>query len=289
MRRSFGVFSVIVLTVGTGYGFSPYFMFETAGRDCYADGTPLLAGERYALVWRSKDSLDRTDGLLGADGRSVDTNCCEVLWLFDAAERRTDAGTGEVYAAARRSYVQIAESYLSKRGDTGVYSLFVFDTRVWEGDGWSPSSKTSNTSVSVLNGYGLVTDLEVISTSKTGTDPGFFVWMRPNADFLSDDALVSHGDRTTGLSQTSNPTVLPCPAPYPAFAAIACEKGVVTVSATNGSPYVAYGLDRAESPAQLSIQTNIVAISQGAGAEPMIWQVPVGATTNGFFRIRPLR
>lgn len=287
VRRLFASLTAIALKAVTGYGFSPYFMFETAGHDCYADGSPLLAGERYALVWRSNDTLGQTDGLFLADGRPVDANRCEVLWLFDAAERRTEEGTGIVYAAAKRSYILVAESYIKEKGDTGVYSLFVFDTRVWNGSEWGLCGKSSYNTVEVLNGYGLVSDLEVINTSKTGTDPGCFVYTRPGDGFLTDDTKVSYGDKTVQFSQSSVASIDPPNVPQPVISGLTADAGVLTLTVTNTAKYLTYGLSMTNDLEKVTSTTNYVGdVKQGVGAGPLTWTVPVGDQPAGFFQLR---
>lgn len=270
-----------------------YIMFETAGEDCYADGTPLVEGERYALVWRCNDLANQVDGLFNADGSSpYGDDKCEVLFLFDAAERKT-AADGHVYARAKKSFVQMNAQHLMDRFWTGVYSIFVFDTRVYKDGQLTLSERINNWTPAVLNGYGVVTDLAAFDTyEKTkASEVGFFAWNTPSGrkDFTNETKYVSSGDVTVARSDTSSVSVLAVDLPTPAFSAISADGATVTVSATNGSPYVAYGLSRVERLAELNTKTNIVAVEQGRGAASMTWHVPVGTATNGFFRIFPLR
>lgn len=267
-----------------------YVMFETSGEDCYADGTPLVEGERYALIWRCHDLANQVDGLFNADGTSVyGDEKCEILWLFDAAERKT-AEDGHVFARAKRSFVKMAKSHIDSHFWEGVYSVFVLDTRVYKDGNVVLSERTNNWTPSVLNAYGVVTDLDEFETyDKTKTNEvGFFAWLGGN-DFTNETKYVSSGDVSVRRSDTSSASVLNVELPMPAFSAISCDGETVKVCATNASPLVAYGLSRVERLAELNTKTNIVAVEQGCGTAPMTWHVPVGTTTNGFFKICPLR
>ena len=278
-----------LMAVPTDY----YIMFETAGEDCYADGTPLVEGERYALVWRCTELANTMDGLFNSDGTSVyGDDKCEILWLFDAAERMT-AEDGHVYARAKRSYVQMALRHIQDHFWDGVYSIFALDTRVYKNGQVTLSERVNNWTPAVLNGYGVVADLAAFDTyDKTrASEVGFFAWNTPSGGkaFTNETKFVSSGDVTAARSDTSFASVLPMGLPTPAFSAISADGTTVTVSATNGSPFVAYGLSRVERLAELNTKTNIVAVEQGCEASPMTWHVPVGTTTNGFFKICPLR
>ena len=289
------LFNIALLIAGVAIAVPSdyYVMFETAGEDCYADGTPLIEGERYALVWRSNEVANRMDGLFNADGTSaLGNDKCEILWLFDAAERRT-AADGHVYARAKRSYVQMALKHIESHFWDGVYSIFVLDTRVYKDGQVGVSARTNNWTPSVLNGYGVVTDLAAFQTydKRQVSETGFFSWdtLGKGLSFTNETKYVSSGDVSVGRSGVTSAAVMPVDLPTPAFSAISSDGTTVTVSATNASPYVAYGLSRVERLSELNAKTNIVAIEQGRGVAPMTWHVPVGTTTNGFFKICPKR
>lgn len=288
------LFNIALLIAGVAIAVPSdyYVMFETAGEDCYADGTPLIEGERYALVWRSNDLANTVDGLFNADGTSaLGDDKCEILWLFDAAERRT-ATDGHVYARARRSYVQMALSHIQSHFWDGVYSIFLLDTRVYKNGRVGVSARTNDWTPSVLNGYGVVTDLAAFQTydKRQVSETGFFSWdtLGKGLSFTNETKYVSSGDVSVGRSGVTSAAVMPVDLPTPAFSAISSDGTTVTVSATNASPYVAYGLSRVERLSELNAKTNIVAIEQGRGVSPMTWHVSVGTTTNGFFKICPM-
>jgi hypothetical protein len=111
--------------------------FSTQGPDRYADGSTVLDGECYALVW-SKDGV--FDGF-SADGACVDAQdrivllapiakggrCPDVLFQIPAAEANELAG--------------------------GKYAVYLLDTRVAEGNSVRPRG-TVNGKIALMNGYG---------------------------------------------------------------------------------------------------------------------------------------
>ena len=118
-----------------------YLYFDTQGADCYADGSPLLEGERYALVWRSEALKDVTTGLFNANGTPVDPTNCNIVAIFPSAVRE---GTGDnVFAHAAPSVCEVPRRHLvniyeqDRSEPSGVYSVFAFDTRVWKNDAWT--------------------------------------------------------------------------------------------------------------------------------------------------------
>lgn len=111
--------------------------FSTKGPDRYADGTTVLDGECYALVW----SKDGDFNGFSADGACIDAEdrivllapvanggrCPSVLFQIPAAEAEELAG--------------------------GTYAVYLLDTRVVAGDTVRPRG-TVNGNLALMNGYG---------------------------------------------------------------------------------------------------------------------------------------
>lgn len=163
--------SAVSQTIPSGYDY--YFFFQTL-EDHYADGTPLADGECYALVWRDDDLANQVDGLFNPDGTPVSPDKCEILAVFPDAIQETYEG--QTYAGSRAWTRQT--DYVLKKGEgkSGVYSLFVFDTRQWNGSKWIVGGKTSDKSVAALRGYGLVENLEIVGMPTSGEGGEFFYW-----------------------------------------------------------------------------------------------------------------
>ncbi len=111
--------------------------FSTQGPDRYADGTVVMDGECYALVW----SKDGDFNGFAANGECVDAEdrivliapiakggrCPKVLFQIPAAEANELAG--------------------------GKYAVYLLDTRVAEGETVRPRG-TVNGKLALMNGYG---------------------------------------------------------------------------------------------------------------------------------------
>ena len=93
------------------------YFFSSKGPDCYADGSQILKGERYAFVW----SADTFGGFL-ADGSLVNPDD-QVLGIYEC-----DNDNG---ACSRRCCHVVSDIY--KKG--GKLALLVLDTRVYGADG----------------------------------------------------------------------------------------------------------------------------------------------------------
>ncbi len=113
--------------------------FSTKGPDRYADGTTVLDGECYALVW----SIDGNFDGFFADGRPIDADDRIVL-------------VGAVAASGRCPDVlfQIPSEQAAKL-DGGSYAVYLLDTRVASLGSVKPRG-TVNGRISILNGYGEV-------------------------------------------------------------------------------------------------------------------------------------
>ena len=201
-------FLILFLTVGVIFNvraFAPapghYFVyFATNGADSYQDGSPLLEGECYALVWRSETLKNTTGNLFYSDGTPVDPENCIVMAVCDTATR-TDNGS-ELFSHATNTVIAVDRRQLLNAYDEptdgykGVFSIFAFDTRIRLEDGWELGGKTSETTVRHLNSYGLVTNLEEL-------DVGWDIFMsgsiRADYSFLQGDPH-SLGDQDGGTS-----------------------------------------------------------------------------------------
>ena len=298
--RKIALFVLLALSVGSLFAIPPqpgyyFYYFYTFGDDCYADGSMLLEGECYAIVWRSAAWAEKTEGLFYADGRSTDPENCQLVSLCSGAARTVWEDDGHEYAYADNAYMQVPWGHLNSKYDRekaaykGVYSLFIFDTRTWNGSEWTignMSVSEEGCSVSPLNAYGLVTDLENIPVDNVN---GIFISgsVYPNYSFLNDDPVV-YGDGTVFYSAASTCAAMPPECPAPAFSAFAVTNGVATVSVTNTASYLTYGLSMVDDVLKLTSTTNFVGErKQGVGAAPLTWEIPVGTAMSEFFKLLP--
>jgi hypothetical protein len=115
--------------------------FSTQGPDRYADGSTVLDGECYALVW-SKDGA--FDGI-NAKGECVDSNDRIVLVAPLAKDGRCPSVLFQVSEAE------------AKELEGGRYAVCLLDTRVASADGKMNPNGTVDGGLEVVNGYGVVT------------------------------------------------------------------------------------------------------------------------------------
>lgn len=115
--------------------------FSTVGPDRYADGSLVMDGECYALVWSNDGVFEG----LSANGRPVDSNDKVVLIAPVATNGRCPTVLFQIPATLATSLA------------SGVYDVILLDTRV------SVNGKTAVTgapsgSLTLVNGYGTVAD-----------------------------------------------------------------------------------------------------------------------------------
>lgn len=94
--------------------------FATTGPDLYADGTPVLDGESYALVWTRAGA---TFGGIAADGALLSADDQFVLVAGVAEGGRCPTTVFEIDAADSAAY------------EGGSFALYLLDTRVKDADG----------------------------------------------------------------------------------------------------------------------------------------------------------
>ena len=127
--------------------------FSTVGPDKYADGTTVLDGECYALVW-TKDG--ETFGGIAASGETIKSTDKIVLVAPVAKNGRCPNVLFQIDSATADSL---------KNGSYGVYLL---DTRVTASDGTTKPAGTKNGKLNLVNGYGLTTQAAQVGTASGG-------------------------------------------------------------------------------------------------------------------------
>lgn len=125
--------------------------FCTKGPDRYADGSTVLDGECYALVW-SKDGF--FEGFT-AGGQCIDTNDLTVL-VAPVASR----------GCCPKVLFQIDAEMAAKLSD-GRYAVYLLDTRV-STDGTVKPAGVNGVKPVLMNGYGEASGEIVLKTDLTG-------------------------------------------------------------------------------------------------------------------------
>ena len=155
MRRLLilAIFSVVVPLAALAAANDLVLSFSTQGSDRYADGTAVLDGECYALVW-TKDGgafggfaangalLSEDDRLLLVAPVARGGRCPPTIFQIDAA--RADALAG------------------------GTYGVYLLDTRVQNGDSAAPAGVGQDGRAKLVNGYVAVADAQKSDSVLTG-------------------------------------------------------------------------------------------------------------------------
>ena len=119
--------------------------FSTPGPDKYADGTDVLAGECYALVW----SADGVFEGIKADGTTVDP--ADKVVIVAGVARKGANGT---YCPPLLYQVDAA---LAAQLAGGQYAVYLLDTRVAAADGTAAvGGVDENGALKAVNSYGAV-------------------------------------------------------------------------------------------------------------------------------------
>lgn len=126
--------------------------FSTVGPDKYADGTTVLDGECYALVWTKNGA---TFGGIAADGTAV-AETDEIVLVAPVAK------------GGRCPYVlfQIDSAKADALAD-GTYGVYLLDTRV-AANGTTKPAGIKNGKLNLVNGYGLATEATKVGKATGG-------------------------------------------------------------------------------------------------------------------------
>jgi len=115
-------------------------LVSTKGPDCYQNGTTVLDGECYALVWSSDGVFDG----FTADGAPMDKN-----------DRIVNVGAVAKDGRCRAAF-EVPATLATELKD-GVYAVYLLDTRVDENGEVAPRGLVDG-KLAVLNGYGEVAE-----------------------------------------------------------------------------------------------------------------------------------
>lgn len=119
--------------------------FSTRGPDRYADGTPVKAGEVYALVWVREG---QTFAGVDLNGASVDPANSIVVMAHPLAKEKVVGG--ETCGYCPPTLFQVPAEFADAHAD-GAYALCLLDTRVVTAKGLAPSGDPKR-----VQGWGLV-------------------------------------------------------------------------------------------------------------------------------------
>lgn len=221
--------------------------FSTVGEgyDTYADGTKVLDGECYALVWTAKGSAGLT---LAADGT---------------------AEGGEIVLAAPvakdghcpRIVFEVDADDMAAKYKGGTWSVYLLDTRRWGADGVARPAGTVSGKVRLVNAAAPVAAKVGVSTAS------------------SVETAVSSG------TVASVATAVPAGAPAPEITGIRVDGANVFVTVKGTVPYLQYGLAEGKTPDAVSTAVDSAPQTGAAAADEEIVLVAPVKKGSSFFKV----
>lgn len=219
MKKCALFFAAAAMTAGAFAGLPSYVMFSSTGPDLYADGTPVLDGEVYALVWTQAGCEFAG---FNADGTLVNPDTSK---LVSAVPNATDGHCPP--------HMYMLTGTNSDLNATGSFSVYLMDTRV--------KTAAGTTTVAGVDENGKVVVDAVNTTTAIAKEV-------KGGAFVASDATSAAGAVVTAV---------PINAPQPTITAVKVVGGQVIVKVANTVPYLQYGISAGKTPSQLD-QTDLV-------------------------------
>ena len=221
--------------------------FSTVGPDKYADGTTVLDGECYALVWTKNGA---TFGGIAADGTAV----AETDKIVLVAPLAKDGH-------CPYTLFQISSATADALAD-GTYGVYLLDTRVTAADGTTKPVGATDGKLSLVNGYGLATE-----ATKVGKATGGITTVAEK--------------ETAGGQAVAAGAAAPKDVKQPKITSIKIEGDYVKLTVQNLPGYmrVSSGADVSADDAQGAAQA-----TDGATDEVILY-APKAAAGSGFFKV----
>ena len=222
--------------------------FSTVGPDKYSDGTTVLDGECYALVWTKNGA---TFGGIAADGTAV-SETDEIVLVAPVAKG----------GRCPNVLFQI-DSATADRLTDGTYGVYLLDTRVAAADGTTAPRGAVNGKLSLVNGYGLATEATKVGKATAG-----------GATTAAEKVTESGQAVAAGAAAPRN-------VQQPKITSIKIEGDKVRLTVQNLPGYmrVSSGADVSASDAQGAAQA-----TDGATDEVILY-APKAAGASGFFKV----
>ena len=227
--------------------------FSTKGPDRYADGTPVLEGEVYAVVWmRAGAEFAGFD----MNGLAVNTNDNAVVVALPRGTYSARCGGVRCPKTLFQIKAGVAAKYVG-----GTYALALLDTRVSDGKGGLvPSGRLDQ-----VKGWGLVEQSRIKA--------------------VSDGAA-----RATGLTGVTTTHASAVPAgeeiPQPRITGISVKDGLVSLTVKGTSPRLLYNVAAGDRPGRHQTRHAApVAVQGHARADREITLVMPVAEGQNFFQV----
>ncbi len=202
--------------------------FSTPGPDKYADGTDVLPGECYALVWSQDGQFEG----IKADGTTVDP--ADKVVLLAAVAKQGPNGT---YCPPLLYQV---DADVAATLANGVYAVYLLDTRVTAADGAvAIGGVDENGKLKAVNSYGAVS-----GDTKAAAGTG---------------AIATA--TTTAVGGAAVATFVEVEAPV--ITAIKPEGTKITISTSGLSPVVDYKVVTGANPGEVATELDVKADAKG--------------------------
>ena len=257
LGRSFLV-PLVVLVIGTAFARSAaddVFSFSTPGVDVYADGTTVLDGECYALVWVA---AGQEFGGFYADSRLKDESSAMVVAIAPLAS----GGRCRPVTFQITEGVQAKIDKMSKAFGGGAFEVFLLDTRVRDDKGSLVAGKVGKDGMpTAVNGFAKV---EATTATRKFSQ-------------MSASSVPAGGSSMIAATLPPN-----CPVPVVSDFRVSGGKAVLKVSDT--APYAQYRVVGAESPASTDY-ADVSVRRQGVGEGGIEFEVPA-TSVSCFFRVK---
>lgn len=218
MKKTALLFAAAAMSAGVFAGLPSYVMFSSTGPDKYADGTPVLDGEVYALVWTRAGT---TFAGFNADGTVVDA---ENSKLVSSAPIATGSHCPPVM------YMLTGEN--SDLDSKGSFSVYLLDTRVKSAAATTVGGKN-------VEGKTVVTAINATTAVATAVKGG------------------ASASATEAPAAGAVVSAVPADAPNPRITAVDVVGGQVIVKVADTKPYLQYGISAGKTPSKLD-QTDLV-------------------------------
>lgn len=224
--------------------------FSSVGPDTYADGTTVLDGERYALVWLPDGS---TGFALAADGTVADPSQGEVILTVPAAK-----------GGKCPTVVFELDAALAATHTDGTWGLYLLDTRTSSADGSVALADAADGRVRAVNAVGSVAGASVK---------------------VADAAHAPATAVASAAASAATASALPKDVPQPKIKGIRVEGGFVYVTVENTVPYLRYNLAAGTDPANLDEAKAAKNPVSGSKAGDDIILVTPAKAGGAFFRV----
>lgn len=274
-----------------------YAFLQTSGPDCYADGSPLLSGECYAIVWFENgfydyiaangfEGLVTADGTIGFQEEDKDDSPFRIFQARPLARQKIENSEKIAYCPlgedpldqATYSRFQVPVLGHSTLQYDGRFAFMILDTRVVNEAGALTTNGSAGVAYSddvrklpAIQSYGILVDSK-----------GEPIFVDFSGSVKDDTKRIPEDGRGTA----SVVAPLPEGCPSPVVSDVTVTNGIAEITVTNTAPYVIYALTGTNELAAAGHPNAVVGLRQGAQAVKgsIKWVVPA-KEKQSFFKV----